>query len=483
MNRSTITRRNALFAGTSVVAASALGSEHLITAAQAQPATADPTSVEPVSAEEASIIAQEAYVYLYPLVLMDVTRKQLINIDAKTSPMGGPANAFNHIRAFPTADMRAVVRPNFDTLYSLAWLDLTVGPVIVSTADTGGRYFLLPMLDMWTDVFAVPGKRTNGTGAANFALVPPGWTGNLPRDVERIDAPTRHVWIIGRTQTNGIKDYPAVHKIQDGYRITLLSDWGKAPRKIEQKIDPSVDTKTEPVRQVNNMPAADFFRYGTDLMKLNPPHVTDWSTLARMRRIGLEPGKFDTSKTNSDILAKAAAAGLKLMQEKLPTIARVTNGWQMNTDTMGVYGNYYLKRAMVALLGLGANPPDDAIYPLNIADADGKPVMGEYKYVLSFKKDEVPPVGAFWSLTMYDAEGFQVANPLNRFAIGDRDALRSNADGSLDLYVQHENPGPDKESNWLPGPASGTLGLTMRLYAPKPQALDGRWNPPPIQRV
>jgi len=376
-----------------------------------------------------------------------------------------------------------VVRPNFDTLYSLAWLDLTVGPVIVSTADTGGRYFLLPMLDMWTDVFAVPGKRTNGTGAANFALVPPVWTGNLPGDVERIDAPTRHVWIIGRTQTNGIKDYPAVHKIQDGYRITLLSDWGKAPRKIEQKIDPSVDTKTEPVRQVNNMPAADFFRYGTDLMKLNPPHVTDWSTLARMRRIGLEPGKFDTSKTNSDILAKAAAAGLKLMQEKLPTIARVTNGWQMNTDTMGVYGNYYLKRAMVALLGLGANQPDDAFYPLNIADADGKPVMGEYKYVLSFKKDEVPPVSAFWSLTMYDAEGFQVANPLNRFALGDRDALRFNADGSLDLYVQHENPGPDKESNWLPGPASGTLGLTMRLYAPKPQALDGRWNPPPIQRV
>lgn len=483
MNRSTITRRGALLAATSVVATSALGSEHLITAAQAQPATEGPTSIEPVSAEDASIIAQEAYVYLYPLVLMDVTRKQLINLDAKVNPIGGAANAFTHIRAYPPADMRAVVRPNFDTLYSSAWLDLTEEPVIVSTADTGGRYFLLPMLDMWTDVFAVPGKRTNGTGAANFALVPPDWTGNLPRDVQRIDAPTRHVWIIGRTQANGIKDYPAVNKIQDGYRITLLSDWGKAPRKIEQKIDPSVDTKTEPLRLVNNMAAADFFRYGTDLMKLNPPHVTDWSTLARMRRIGLEPGKFDRSKTNSDILAKAAAAGLKRMQEKMPTIARVTNGWQMNTDTTGVYGDYYLKRAIIALVGLGANQPDDAIYPLNIADADGKPVTAKNKYVLHFNKDEIPPVSAFWSLTMYDAEGFQVANPLNRFALGDRDALKFNADGSLDLYVQHENPGPDKESNWLPGPASGTLGLTMRLYAPKPQALDGRWNPPPIRRV
>jgi hypothetical protein len=436
-----------------------------------------------VSSEEARLIAQEAYIYLYPLISMDATRKQLINSDPKVNPIGGPANAFTHIRAFPTADMRAVVRPNFDTLYSTAWLDLTKGPVVVSTADTAGRYFLLPMIDMWSDVVAVPGKRTNGTGAANFAVVPPGWSGKLPAKVERIDAPTRYVWIIGRTQTNGVKDYAAVHKVQDGYRITLLEDWGRTPRKIVQKIDPSVDTKTEPLRLVNNMPAVDYFRYGAELMKLHPPHVTDWSMLARMRRIGLEPGKFDTSKVSAEVLAKAAVDGLKLMQEKAPTLARVVNGWQMNTDTMGVYGNYYLKRAIVARVGLGANQPEDAVYPLNVADADGKPVMAENKYVQHFKKDELPPAGAFWSLTMYDAEGFQVANSINRFAIGDRDALKFAADGSLDLYIQHENPGPEKESNWLPAPKSGPLGLTMRLYAPKPQALDGRWNPPPIRRV
>jgi hypothetical protein len=171
------------------------------------------------------------------------------------------------------------------------------------------------------------------------------------------------------------------------------------------------------------------------------------------------------------------------MQDKIPTIARVTNGWAMNTDTMGVYGNYYLKRAIVALIGLGANQVDDAIYPFNISDADGKPVMAENKYVLHFEKDELPPVGAFWSLTMYDAEGFQAANPLNRFAIGDRDALKFNSDGSLDLYIQNESPGPDKESNWLPAPKSGKLGMTLRLYAPKPQVADGRWNPPAIKRV
>jgi hypothetical protein len=340
------------------------------------------------------------------------------------------------------------------------------------------------MLDMWTDVFAVPGKRTNGMSAANFAVVPPSWGGNLPQDVERIDAPTQYVWIIGRTQTNGVRDYDAVHKVQDGYKITLLADWAKTPRIIEQKTDPTVDTKTEPVRQVNGMPALEYFNYVAELMKQNPPHVNGWSIIARLKQIGLEPGKsFDTTKVSADVLAHGAAAGLKLMHDKSPTIARVTNGWQMNTDTMGVYGNYYLKRSIVVLAGLGANQPDDAIYPLNISDADGNPVMAENKYVLHFSKDELPPVDAFWSLTMYDAEGFQVANPINRFAIGDRDPLSFNSDGSLDLFIQNEKPGSDKEANWLPAPKSGHLGLTLRLYAPRPQVANGSWNPPAIKQV
>ena len=281
-----------------------------LSAIMLMPTLAPPATAQSTSAEEAQVIAQEAYVYLYPLILMDLTRKQFINLDPKVSAFGGPANAFTHIRTFPTADMRTVVRPNFDTLYSSAWLDLNYGPVVVSTADTGGRYFMLPMIDMWTDVFAVPGKRTNGTGAADFALVPPGWTGTLPQGVERIDAPTPYVWIIGRTQTNGVRDYEAVHKVQDGYKITLLADWGKTPRTIEQKIDPSVDTKAEPLRQVNEMPAAEYFKYGAELMKQNPPHATDWSIVARMKRIGLEPGKsFDASKVSADVLARAAAAG------------------------------------------------------------------------------------------------------------------------------------------------------------------------------
>lgn len=451
-----------------------------ITVAPAQPA-------DRITEQESYEIGIEAYHYLYPLILMDITRRVTTNLEPTRKPGMWPMNVFHHMRAFPTADFREVVRPNFDTLYSIAWLNLTKEPMVVSVPDTHGRYYLLPMLDMWSDVFAVPGKRTSGTSAANFAVVSQGWKGKLPERVERIEAPTPYVWIIGRTQTNGPKDYDDVHKVQDGYTVTPLSQWGKKPEPAKAVIAPGVDMKTPPLVQVNTMPAARFFSYGAELMKLSPPHVTDWSTVARLKRIGIEAGKsFDFDKASPAVraaLERATVDGLKVMKDKTPTMARVVNGWQMNTDTMGVYGNYYLKRAIVAMVGLGANQPQDAIYPLNVSDADGKPLDGTNKYVLHFKKEELPPVGAFWSLTMYDAEGFQVANKLDRFAIGDRDELKYNADGSLDIFMQHESPDKDKESNWLPSPAQGVLGVTMRLYAPEAQVIDGRWAPPAIKRM
>ncbi|HEY8163734.1 MAG TPA: DUF1254 domain-containing protein [Methylocystis sp.] len=450
-------------------------------------AFSSPGRAETISEQVAYEIGKEAYTYLYPLVTMDVTRKVMTNVEPGGKPGAGPMNEFAHVREYPPAAFRDVVRPNFDTLYSIAWLDLTKEPVIMSAPDTKGRYYLLPLLDMWTDVFAVPGKRTSGAGAANFAIVPQGWKGKLPKDVERIDAPTPYVWVIGRTQTNGPKDYDAVHAVQDGYKLSPLSRFGKAAKPVAFKADPSVDMKTPPMEQVDNMPAAKFLAYGAELMKINPPHVTDWSQIARLKRIGIEPGKsFDAEKLDENVkqaLDKARVDALAEMNAKKPTLAQVVNGWQMNTTTMGVYGNYYLKRAIVAQVGLGANQPEDAIYPLNLVDSDGKPLRGENKYVLRFAKSELPPVEAFWSVTMYDEKGFQIANPINRFAIGDRDPLKYNPDGSLDLYIQNANPGPDKESNWLPAPASGEESLTMRLYAPKPQALDGRWAPPAVKRA
>jgi hypothetical protein len=440
----------------------------------------------PVTEEEAHAIGVDAYLYFYPLMTMEITRQQLTNQEPGPGSLGGPMNRFANIPAFPSADMKAVVRPNFDTLYSSGWLDLTKEPVVVSVPDTGGRYYLLPMLDMWTDVFASPGWRTTGTAAGNFLVTPPGWTGTVPPNFTHIDAPTPYVWIIGRTKTDGPADYEAVHKIQAGYKITPLSQWGKEPVSPEVKIDPSVDMKTPPKKQVDSMPADKYFANAAEILKLQPTHVTDQPIIARLKRVGFEVGKsFDLNVADPAVkkgLESAPADAQALMQWKVQTLARVVNNWSMNTDTMGVYGNYYLKRAIVAQLGLGANLPADAIYPLNLGDSEGKPLDGASNYTIHFDKGQTPPAEAFWSITLYDNDGFQVANPLNRFAVSSWMPFKYNPDGSLDLYFQNESPGGDKEANWLPAP-KGPYNLTMRIYAPKADTLTGKWNPPPVTKV
>ena len=446
-----------------------------------------------VSPTEAHAIAVDAYIYFYPLLSMDLSRKQFTN---GTTDFRGPMNTFVNVPAYPPADFKGVVRSNFDTLYSVSWLDMTKEPVVITAPDTDGRYYLLPMLDMWTDVFTSPGWRTTGTKAGTFLVTPPGWRPELrdrfieefklPKDTQRIDAPTPYVWLIGRTKTDGPPDYDAVRKIQAGYKVTPLSDFGKAPKTVEFKLDPSVDMKTPPKVQVDTMAAGKYFAYAAELLKFHPPHITDQPILARMKNIGIEVGKsFDISKLDPAVqkaLESAPEAGQKLMAWKLPTLARVANGWSMNTDTVGVYGNYYLKRAILAQQGLGANVVEDAIYPLNLGDESGKPLDGANKYTITFEKGAAPPVNAFWSITLYDQDGFQVGNVLNRFAVSSWMPFKYNTDGSLELYFQNESPGKDMEANWLPAP-KGPFNLTMRLYAPKSEALTGKWSPAPVTKV
>ena len=438
------------------------------------------TGIEP----DAAAIGVEAYLYFYPLVTMDLTRRQLTNV-VRPDGLHAPMNAFANFPAFPTADVKVVVRPNFDTLYSSAWLDLTGEPMIVSVPDTHARYYLLPMLDMWTDVFASPGWRTTGTSAADFAVLPPGFAGALPAGVARIGAPTPHVWVVGRTKTDGPPDYEAVHAIQAGFKITPLSQWGKPAQAAVGRVDPAVDMKTPPKAAVDSMPAGKFFAYAADILTVQPPHVTDPPILARMRRIGIEPGKgFDIDRIDPAIrraLETAPEEAQKLMAWKVKGLAQVVNGWSMNTDTMGVYGNYYLKRAIIAQMGLGANLPEDAIYPLNLADDAGKPLDGANDYVLRFEKEAAPPAGAFWSVTLYDDQGYQAPNSLNRFALSSWMPLKLGPDGALDLYIQSDDPGPGRQANWLPAP-KGPFNLAMRLYAPKGEALTGKWNPPPVRK-
>lgn len=431
-------------------------------------------------------IGMELYTYLYPLVTMELTRRQLTNAPSGTIVGRGPMNTFSHIRSFPAADFRAVVRPNFDTLYSSAWLDLSAEPLIVTAPDTDGRYYLLPMYDMWTDAFAAPGWRTTGTDAAVWALLGPGWNGSLPSGVRPIRCPTSTIWIIGRTQTDGVADYDPVHKIQDGFTVTPLSVWPSVAAPVEVEVDPSIDDETEPLHQVNAMSMVEFLTLGAELLATYPPHGTDFGVIERARQIGFNAGEgFDDGGWDADTrrtLEAVPAEAVAHLQSVIPTMARVTNGWSMNTDSMGVYGNFYLKRAVVALVGLGANQAEDAIYPLQIATADGTPADGAHRYVLHFDADSVPPADAFWSVTMYDEEGFQIANPIDRFAIGSSADLRHADDGSLTILIQHDDPGGADTDNWLPAPAGG-FSLCMRLYAPRPEALDGRWNPPPLTRV
>ena len=342
---------------------------------------------------------------------------------------------------------------------------------------------MLPMLDMWTDVFAVVGARTTGTGPGDYALVGPEWGGVLPAGVERIDAPTPFGWIIGRTQTNGASDYEAVNQIQDGFVATPLSHW-PGVWVPDHEIDPDVELGTA-VDQVNATGIVEFLAYGAELMKVHPPHLTDQPIVARMKRLGLRPGEtFQPEGLGAGVLDAIQGVPAVVQQRMLdlePHMSPVVNGWAMPTFGMGVYGTDYLRRAVVAKVGLGANLPEDAVYPVLYFDEDGSAPNGSNDYVLHFTQDGLPPVDAFWSLTIYDGEGFPVPNALDRYALGDRDPLLYNHDGSVDLHIQQDDPGGKETQNWLPAPA-GPIGVTLRFYGPRPEVVQGNWTPPPLKR-
>ncbi len=430
----------------------------------------------------------EAVVYGLPLVIMDITKAKTTNVE-KPEALAAPVNQFVNLRSFPDASFKDVVRPNVDTLYSSAFLDLAAEPIVLSVPDTHGRYYLMPMLDAWTNVFASPGKRTTGTKAGNFAITGPDWKGTLPAGVKELKSPTNMAWIIGRTQTNGPADYPAVHAIQDGYKLTPLSSFGKRYVAPQGKVDPDVDMKTPPLEQLQKMSAETFFDRLATLLKANPPPASEAPILEKLKTIGLVPGeKFELAKLDPAV-AKGLKYSVEVALEKLQTASKETgagvNGWRVPPMILGNYGSDYGVRAVVALIGLGANLPQDAVYPSIFVDADGSPFDSANRYVIHFDKGATPPVDAFWSVTLYDNDGFFIANPINRFAISSWMPVKKNADGSVDLYVQRDSPGKDKEANWLPS-GDKAFNLTLRMYWPKekpPSILDGSWAPPAVKRA
>jgi len=439
------------------------------------------------SPQESQQIAYDATVYGFPLVIMDLTR-QVFTAVPEPMENGAPVNQFGNKKSFPDAAFIQVTRPNADTLYSAAWIDTAEEPVIFSVPDTQGRYYMMPLLDYWTDVFASPGSRTTGTDAGNFAITGPKWSGDLPEGVTEIKSPTRWVWIIGRFACAGSADYDNVHKLQDQLKLTPLSAWGTdytPPANVP--VDPNVNTKQAPLDQLLAMDAPTYINYFCQVMVENPPYEADAPFLDKAAGIGIKTGadyKTYFSGLDNDVKS-AIQTGYQSALAKIPMTGPgdEKNGWRMVYGA-GDYGTDYMLRAIIDYQGLGANLDDDAFYPSLYRSSDGEWLSSDKKYVLHFDKDVIPPVNGFWSLSMYNDKILFAANPINRYNLGSlsNPPLITNPDGSIDIYIQRDSPAP-VTPNWLPAPASGNFSLTLRLYWPKESVVNKSWVPPAIQLV
>jgi hypothetical protein len=439
--------------------------------------------------EEAVRIAVDAYIYGYPLVTFDMARRQQTNVAAPDGEHA-PVGQMIKMRSYPAVDNHCCAAPNADTLYTITWLDVSTEPWVFGIPDMGERYYIMPMLDGFSEVFKVASSSRTGGKAQTYAITGPGWSGTLPEGVTRVDSPTAMVWVLGRIYCTGTpEDYAAVHALQDRFTVVPLSSYGKPYTPPPGVVDPGFDMKTAVRKQVNALDIDTYFDRLAKLLKTNPPKAQDAEMVARMATIGLVAGLgFDGSKLGSldreaiKAVPKLALVkmGVHLKQQK------TTGGWLYFTSGVGNFGIDYLTRGMANLLGPGWNRPQDAIYPLSQKDADGHEYDGAaHRYAMRFEKGGMPPVDAFWSLTLYDTDFFFVPNALDRYELSQRNTFVTNPDGSVDFYIQAESPGKAKEPNWLPAP-KGKFALVMRMYGPKatpPTIVDGSWTPPPVKRV
>jgi hypothetical protein len=345
-----ITRRSAVIAGVGA----ALSTSGL-------PARAEGPVLGAIERAEDFWIATDAYIYGYPLVTMEVTRRVVTNVP-RVEGTRGPMGRIIKLRQYPDASFRDVTAPNADTLYTTAFFDVREEPWVLSVPDMKDRYFLLPMLDGWTNVFAVPGKRTTGTGAQTYAITGPGWSGSIPSGMTEVKSPTSIVWLLGRIYCTGTaEDYAAVHALQDQFKLVPLSSYGKDYTPPAPSVDALIDMKTAVREQVNRMDTAAYLTLLADLMKANPPAVADAPALEKFAKIGLVAGRdFDASKLNADFLKRIPQLAFDriMLQFKVGKPVKNINGWIFDTET-GVYGTDYINRAFVTAIGLGACPSSD----------------------------------------------------------------------------------------------------------------------------
>ena len=442
-----------------------------------------------VGIKEAVAIAVDAYLYGYPLITFDMARRQQTNVESPGAEQAS-MNQLIKMRRYLDVDNHCCAAPNADTLYTIAWLDVGKEPYVFTLPDMGERYYIMPMLDGYSEVFKVISSLNSEKGGKRFVLTGPDWEGSLPENLTRIAAPTSMVWLLGRIYCTGTdEDYATVAGLQDRIELYPLSAYGKEYKPPKGEVDTSFDMKTAVRKQVNDMDIKTYFAYLARLMKDNPPKPEDVEILTQMARIGLIPGQeFDKKKLgflDSTLLSTVPKIALLEMAHYLKK-QKTVNGWLYFTEGVGNFGTNYLLRAAGNLLGPGWNRRGDALYTLSKKDANGDKYDGEkHDYVIHFDKGQLPPVDAFWSLTMYDNDLFFVPNPIDRYNISQSDNFITNADGSVDFYIQAESPGKDKEDNWLPAP-KGNFTLILRVYGPSktpPTILDGSWTPPQVKRA
>lgn len=414
-----------------------------------------------------------------------------------------PRNEIISVAALANPRVQTVVAPNVDTAYTVAWLDLTNGPIVINVPDTGERFYTFQFLDAFTNAFSYVGSGSTGTKAGAYALVPPGYSGALPPGVTPIGAPSNTVWLLGRTLVNSTADLPAVKALQEQYEATPLTAWEQGVRQSPVVLDqypPSIP-KTIPT-------GSEFIATLNDEMNIDPPSQAESCALQAMAPAGVEVPHptaaqsllSDLSDTapplpsvagdpaSSEAVSAGTAAAVQIIagaDTTLNTGSRgANNGWEVLGSWVGDYGTRYLPRAIVATNLLGANTPSQSLYPTASTDVKGKPLDGAHAYTIRFSKGDLPPVHAFWSLTMYNASYFLYANPIERYAIGNRtQGLHPARDGSLTIVVQHDQPATAAaRANWLPAP-SGTFHLILRLYQPTQAALTGKWKPAPVLRA
>jgi hypothetical protein len=389
-----------------------------------------------------------------------------------------PENQLISIAALTNPTVRTVVLPNVDTTYTVGRLQLAGAPRVLDVPDTAGRYYVIQLLDAYSNTFAYVGRRTTGTRAGSYAVVPPGFGGTLPAGVKRIQSPTNLVWVLGRTLVGDAADMPAVSTLMEGYRFTVLSDWVNGGRQAPILLGGFPATPAVVIPK-----GAAYFTALGEILRTDPPPGRDECALRAFARAGIGPGSAGPARE----AAAAARAGSRIVAraERRANRFRVerNNGWVLPGPYVGAYGRNYLGRAVIATAALGANTRPETVYPLAVDDSRGRPLSGRRRYTIRFERGQLPPANAFWSLTMYGSDRYLVDNPIDRYAIGDRTGgLRRGRDGSLTIHVQHARPrSAAAAANWLPAPA-GRFRLAMRIYEPRRPAVNGRWAPPPVRR-